>query len=274
MRRVWFIVGAILIFLGVLAIINALLAAAGIHFRVGWIFWPVVLIALGLWLVTGFRFWRGGVSDIPREQVSLPLEGATEAEITVRHGAGRLSVSAGAAADQLLSGSFGGGLDAARHRENGRAVVDMRVRERDISSYFPPWRHRWGGMLDWDFTLNRQIPLSLRFETGASESRISLGDLQVKEIALKTGASSTTVDLPASAGFTRMHVESGAAAVKIRVPQGVAAFIQVRSALAGVHVDHGRFPSAAGGYRSPEWEHATNKVEIFVSTGVGSIDVY
>jgi hypothetical protein len=272
MRRIWFILGAILIFLGVLAILNSILAAVGINFRVGWIFWPVILIAIGVWLVTGFT--RGGVSDIPREQVSLPLEGATEAAITVRHGAGRLSVSGGAGSDQLLSGNFGGGLDASRRRDSGRAVVDMRVKDRDISHYFYPWRHGWAGMLDWNFTLNAGIPLSLMFETGASESRLSLTDLQVRELAVKTGASSTTVDLPASAGFTRVHVESGAAAVKIRVPQGVAAFIQVKSALAGIHVDQGRFPQAAGGYRSADWERAVNKVEIFVETGVGSVDIY
>jgi hypothetical protein len=273
MRRIWLVIGAALIFLGVLAILNALLAAVGINFRVGWIFWPVLLIAVGVWLVTGFT--RGGAADIPREQASLPMDGASEAAITVRHGAGRLTVAAGAGPDQLLSGTFGGGLDASRRTEGSRAVVDMRVKDRDFGHYFfPPWRHGWAGMLDWDFTLNAAIPLFLRFETGASESRISLTDLQVKEISVKTGASSTTVDLPAAAGFTRMHVESGAASVKVRVPQGVAAFIQVKSALAGIHVDKGRFPQGAGGYRSTDWERATNKVEIFVETGVGSIDVY
>ena len=272
MRRIRFVIVAILIFLGVLAILNALLAAVGINFRVGWIFWPVVLIAIGVWLVTGFT--RGGLTEVPREQAALPLEGATEAAVTVRHGAGRLTVSAGAGPDQLLSGSFGGGLDAQRHRESGRALVDMRVKDREIRHYFFPWRRGWHGMLDWDFTLNAGIPLFLHFETGASESRLSLADLQVRELDLKTGASSTTIDLPSSAGFTRVHVESGAAAVKIRVPQGVAAFIQVKSALAGVHVDQGKFPQAAGGYRSPDWERAMNKVEIFVETGVGSIDIY
>jgi hypothetical protein len=265
MRRVWFILGAVLILLGVLAILNTFV-------HILWVFWPIVFIAIGVWLVTGMR--RGGGADIPREQASLPLDGASEAAITVRHGAGRLSVSGGAGPEHLLSGTFGGGLDASRRTESGRAIVDMRVKDRDISHYFYPWRRSWGGMLDWNFALNAGIPLSLMFETGASESRISLTDLQVKEIAVKTGASSTMVDLPASAGFTRMHVESGAASVKIHVPQGVAAFIQVRSALAGIHVDHARFPQAAGGYRSVDWESAANKVEIFIETGVGSIDVY
>jgi hypothetical protein len=129
-------------------------------------------------------------------------------------------------------------------------------------------------MLDWDFGLNPGIPLSLRLETGASEARLSLGDLQVRELYLKTGASSTTIDLPTRAGHTMVTVESGAAAVKIRVPREVGASIVVRSTLAGVHVDRTRFPESAAGYRSPDFDSAPNKAEIFVETGVGSVEIY
>ena len=150
----------------------------------------------------------------------------------------------------------------------------MRVRDRDWSRYvFGPWNHGWAGALDWDFTLNRSVPLSLRLETGASETRLSLLDLQVRELWLKTGASSTMIDLPRAAGLTRMTVESGAAAIRIHVPQGVAASIDVRSALAGVHVDSTRFPRSGSGYRSADFDTALNKVEIHVETGVGSLDI-
>jgi len=150
----------------------------------------------------------------------------------------------------------------------------MRVKDRDVSHYIFPWTRGWAGLLDWDFTLATGLPLFLTLETGASESRLSLTELQVRELRVKTGASSTTVDLPASAGFTRVTVESGAAAVRLRIPGGVAASILVRSALAGVHVDRTRFPQAGGGYRSPDYEQAANKVEILVETGVGSIDIF
>lgn len=275
MKRWSFIVGAILIILGVFALLQVGLDALGVHFRIWWVFWPLVLIGLGVWIVSGF--WRGGFSRASRERenASVPLEGATEAEITIHHGAGRLVVEAGAGGGELLSGTFGGGLDATRHTNGGRLSVDMRVRERDWRSYvFGPWDRGWAGALDWNLALTKSIPLSLRLETGASESRLSLIDLQLRELWLKTGASSTMVDLPAAAGFTRVRVESGAAAIKLHVPQGVAASIHVSSALAGIHVDGSRFPRSGGGYRSPDWDSAANKVEIDVETGVGSLDVY
>jgi hypothetical protein len=261
----------VLIVLGVLAI-----------FRIGWIFWPLLLIGVGVWFIMGFAgggfsrngFSRGGHGNVTREQTALPLEGATEAAILIRHGAGRLTLSGGAGPDQLLTGSFGGGLDASRRTDGGKVIVDMRVRDRDVSHYFFPWGRGWAGALDWDIAMNPSIPLSLRLETGASESRLSLTDLEVRELSIKTGASSTTVDLPRAAGFTRVLVESGAAAIKLRVPQGVAASIQVKSALAGIHVDRSRFPVSAAGYASADYAGAAHKVEIFVETGVGSVDIY
>jgi len=267
MRRWSFVVGAILILIGVSAILQAL-------FGIGWIFWPLVLIGAGLWIISGLSW--GSPGRVPHEQASIPLEGAREAAVTVRHGAGRLLIGGGlgAANDLLLAGSFGGGLDAHRRQEGGRLEVEMRVKDRDISHYIFPWTRGWAGVLDWDFTLAKGVPLTLNLETGASESRLSLTDLQVRELRIKTGASSTTVDLPSSAGTTRVLVESGAAAVRLRVPPGVSASIQVRSALAGIHVDRSRFPRAGSGYRSTDYDSAANKVEIFVETGVGSVDIF
>jgi hypothetical protein len=267
MRRWSFIAGAVLVLLGVLAILNAVIGVT-LH-----LFWPIILIAVGAWIIFGMS--RGRSAGGPREEASVPLEGARDAAVTIHHGAGRLSVASGAGGDQLLTGSFGGGLDAVRRRDGNRLVVDMKIRERDFGRYFfGPWRHHglWG-ILDWDFALNPAIPLSLRVESGASETRLALGDLQCRELLLKTGASSTTVDLPSRAGHTMVTVESGAAAVKLRVPQGVAASINVRSTLAGVHVDAVRFRPYAGGYRSADFDSAANKVEIFVETAVGSLQI-
>jgi len=267
--RPWsFVVGVVLVLIGISAILQAV-------FGIGWIFWPLVLIGAGLWIISRFS-WRGGPSRVQREQASIPREGAKEAAVTVRHGAGHLFIGGGleAANDLLLAGTFGGGLETSRRREGDRLVVDMRVKDRDVSHYIFPWARGWAGLLDWDFTLATGMPLSLNLETGASESRLSLAELQVRELRIKTGASSTTVDLPASAGFTRVTVESGAAAVRLRIPGAVAASILVRSALAGVHVDRTRFPQTGGGYRSPDYDQAANKVEILVETGVGSIDIF
>lgn len=253
------ILGIVLIVLGVVLLLGIVR-----------VFWPVLLIAVGVLVVLGAT-WRKG--EAVREQAAIALEGATEASVRIRHGAGRLLVGAGAAPSTLVSGSFGGGLEADRRRDGSRLTVDMRVKNRDLSHVVLPWTRGTVGALDWDLVLNGSIPLSLELETGASETRLSLTDLQVRDLRVSTGASSTTVDLPARAGMTRVRIESGAAAAKLRVPQGVAAHVTVRGALAGIRVDESRFHKSGDTYRSPDWETAQNRVEILVETGVGSVEV-
>ncbi len=253
------VLGIVLIVLGVVLLLG-----------IARVFWPVLLIAVGVLVVLGAT-WRR--AEPVREQAAIPLEGAAEATVRIRHGAGRLLVGAGAAEGDLLSGSFGGGLETDRRRDGGRLAVDMRVKNRDLSHVVLPWTRGTIGTLDWDLVLNAKVPLSLELETGASETRLSLADLQVRELRVSTGASSTTVDLPARAGMTRVRVESGAAAVKLRIPQGVAAQVTVRGALAGIRVDEARFPKSGDVYRSPGYDTAENRVEILVETGVGSVEV-
>jgi len=149
----------------------------------------------------------------------------------------------------------------------------MRIKDRDVSSYLGTWGRGQRGLLDWNFTIARDIPVDLILETGANDARADLTDLAVRDLRLKTGASSTVIDLPAHAGLTRVSVESGAASVKLRVPADVAARIKVSSALAGVNVNAARFPKSGDFFCSADWERASNKVEIAVETGVGSIEV-
>ena len=85
---------------------------------------------------------------------------------------------------------------------------------------------------------------------------------------------STDLRLPERAGFTRAEVHAGAASIKIYVPQGVAARINVKSGLSGINIDSMRFPPAGNGfYQSADYASAANRAEIYIETGVGSIDV-
>jgi hypothetical protein len=190
------------------------------------------------------------------------------ARVRVRHGAGRLDVSAGAGIGLLAEGDFTGGLAYDSRLQGNTLEVKMSPPEQSFPFTWSP-----GTTLDWTFGLTRDIPLSLDFETGASESRLNLRELRLTELRLKTGASSTTIDRPANAGYTRVSVESGAASVVINVPEGVAARIQTKGGLSTIQVDSQRFPQMGGVYQSADYETATNKVEMDIQMGVGSVTI-
>jgi len=259
--------GSILILGGILLLLNSLgLLSVNVWSLIG----PLFLIALGLLVL--WRVFAGPYSVESKEAV-IPLEGAGRARVRIHHGAGRLQVTAGTGLDELASGTFGGGLDYRARRDGEVLDVDMRPASRGFPFFVMPWN--WGprGALDWSFGLNDEIPLSLEFETGASDTRLDLAGLRVTELRLQTGASATDVTLPANAGQTRAEIRAGAASVTIRVPPGVAARIRAGGGLAAVNVDRNRFPRVGGVYQSPDYDAAPNKVDVDVEAGVGSIDI-
>jgi hypothetical protein len=142
-----------------------------------------------------------------------------------------------------------------------------------MQSFASPWMWGPGRSLDWSVRLNDTIPISLDLQTGANEAHVDLSDLQITKLQLQTGASSTRITLPASAGHTKAAIHSGAASVSVRVPSGVAARITSQSGLADVRVDRTRFPQTGGVHQSEDYDTAENKVDIEIETGVGSVDV-
>ena len=254
--------GVILILAGGLFLIDNL----GIfRIDVGAIFWPLLLILFGAWVLISNFMWRG----VETEHANIPLEGASRAHLRVRHGAGRLNISAGAGMGDLVVGDFGGGLDFQARRSGDQMDVEMCPK----ANNFPMFGGGPGRSLDWTFSLARDLPLSLEFETGANEARINLSELLVTDLSLNSGASSTDITMPANAGVTAARIRTGAASVNVHIPEGVAARIQARGGLASISVDSARFPRSGGGYESPDYGTAANKIDLDIETGVGSVEV-
>jgi hypothetical protein len=226
--------------------------------------WPLILIALGGWILWSTVFRRP--PDL--EHASLSLEGAARARVHLHHGAGRLSLGAGAGPDELVEGEFGGGVELKTGHSNGGQEVRM-----SVPVQFLPFNWSPGYTLDWNVRFNSGVPLELDLETGAGDMRLDLSELQVKDLRLKTGASHTSLTLPVNAGYTRANINSGVAAVEISIPQGVAARVRTHGGLSDIRVDPGRFPRFGDAYQSPDYEAAENKVDLDVEMGVGSVRV-
>jgi hypothetical protein len=253
-----------LILAGVLLLVGNLF-----NIQTGKLIWPIILIALGVWIIWGIL---AGPRTVETETAAIPLEGARQARVRIHHGAGRLRVDGSANPGELASGTFGGGLDYGSKRDGDALEVEMRSKMRGFD-YAWPWMWGPGRGLDWTFGLSREVSLVLDFETGASDTRLDLTDLRVTELRVQTGASANDITLPASAGLTRVNIHSGAASVVVRVPSGVAARIKVKAGAASIAVDKGRFPRSERAYQSPDYDTAANKAEIDVEIGAGSIEI-
>ena len=240
-----------------LAITTGELKAFGTDDLIRW--WPVAVIGVGVWYLLGAVIVRDR-APAP-ETINIPLGTLTTAEIGLHFGGGELHVGP-ATPGMLVSGSFEGGVV---QRRVGPGRIDLQPHDYGAAL----WR---GGTLRWDVGLAANIPVDLRLDTGANRSHVDLSALRIRRLELHTGASETTVQLPAS-GAVSAHVEAGLASVTLIVPAGVAARVASQMAIGKTQVDESRFPRSIGGWASSDYESATNRVEITVSGGIGTVRV-
>ena len=250
--------GSLLVIVGGVLLLDNLGLLGGIN--IWGVIWPLVLIAIGVWIIWGSSFRRKQES----EQISVPIESTQRARVKLSHGAGKLVVTSGAPDGMLLSGDFRGGVEL--HKSQKGDQLDVRVNP-DSFAWFP------GSTLDWNVSISSAMRLVLDVETGASDTRLDLADLKLDELYLKSGANATAITLPDNAGFTRTRIESGAASVEIRIPEGVAASIRSRAGLSSVMVDSNRFPRQGEVFQSADYQEASNKVELDIQIGVGSVAI-
>lgn len=235
-------------------------------FPLGNVFWPLLLVLLGLWLIG--RSFVGGRS-LADEDLVVPSEGANLVKLKLEHAAGRLTIGPGAGADELLRGSFAGGVRSRVRRRDAEVRVTLAVPSRN---WFDLPFVGLGG-LAWNLELSPELTYELDIKTAAGESRLELGDLQVRQLRLQTGASSTQAELPAVVDRGRVEIEAGVASVELHVPPEVAARVSSEVGLAAVEVDGRRFPLTNGAHQSRDFETADRRLEIQIQAGVGSVKV-
>ncbi len=225
---------------------------------------PAFLILLGVWLLAGPYLFKNVKQET--ESISVPAAEAREYSLKIEHGAGKLILGAGDDPSVLVKGTLVGGAEKSINYEGGLTKVKL---EGHSFFMFPG-----SGGLNWDLLVNPALPLRLSIEGGASDNTLHLRELKVTSLKLETGASSTSVELPANAGFTKVKVDAGAASIRLIVPEGVAAHIKVDGALMGNSINTTRFPRSMNNvYESLDYANATNKVEIDIDMGAGSLEI-
>ena len=197
----------------------------------------------------------------PVEAFDIPLAGRTEAHVRLGFGGGDLLLGQ-APPGTLLSGTFEGGVV---RRPRGDDVIDLEpfALGRRLGHWTP---------LHWNVAITTEIPVTLRLETGGNRSTLDLSALRIRRLELETGASETTLRRPA-AGETAVRIACGLASVAVEVPPVIAARIRGRLVLGSTIVDQARFPLAADGLASTDYAKATDRVDIEVVGGLGSIKI-
>ncbi len=268
MRRDGIFWGTFLVLVGGLFLLNTL----GIVRANAWgLIWPLLLILAGVWILIGIS-GMAGKAEVQTEQVTVPLDGAETAHVTLVHSVGPVVMAGGTEPGVLISGSFGGGLKYHAEREGATQHLKMKMPDMGFPVFWP-WGS-WGTGLKWNFRVNQNVPLSLRVKGGAGPIDLDMRDLRLTSLRVDGGIGTSTMTMPAQAGHTTVDLDAGVGTVTIRVPEGVAARIQATPGLGTLSVNQSRFPQMGQNvHQSPGYETAKNRIELRIKGGVGTIAV-
>ncbi len=220
--------------------------------------WPLLLIVLGLDVLIGSLRTR----RVKPRLFALELGTAAQADVAINYGGGDLLIGK-AAPGKIVDGTYEGEVRY-EAKPDGRVWLKLE----------PLNWWMWGPRGNrWTIGLTDAVPLKLSLDGGAANANVDLSELRLSDLSLKTGASSTTIQLPRAAGQTRVHVNAGAASVKLIVPPGAGARIHGNMAIGSSDIDQRRFPRSGSDYVSPDYATAANKIDIQFEGGVGSLAV-
>ncbi len=256
-----------------------ILSAVCFGLSVGLLVFNANLVYVGWIGLSAFVFttdWLSWQQTIRTTPVAIPLDGAALGHIEVLHGDGRLAILSGATAKALVQGTCRGAVESRAMHEGQLLKTRLALR---AEQGFMNWkRYPWAWetpALDWNLNLSPRVPLTLHIQKGGGELDLDATKTYLTELRLQMGNGSINLRLPAQAGQTAVHIEAGNVALAIHVPAGVAARIHANEHQASLDVDLTRFPLFEAGteYRSSDYDTATNRVEIHMELGLGSVTI-
>ena len=194
------------------------------------------------------------------EPFVVPMGDADRADVEIVLGAGHLRL-ARAQPGHLVDGVIiGGGIEQDRA---GRVHLWSET----------PWLEWVPGLQrDWTIGVTGELPVRMEVKAGAADVDLDCTELRLEELVVRSGASAVRVHA-ASHGHSRIRTENGAGSLEVTVPNGVAARIRTTALLGSRDIDLGRFPRVVGGYETPGFEAAADRVDIDTQTAVGSLRV-
>lgn len=261
MRRGELFWGALLVVLGVLFFLQAAHLITGDVWS--W-FWPLLIIAVGAWILLGGLYSRTRYETA--EKFSVPLQGARQARLTIEHGMGRIDLRAGASPGDFLTGVSAVGMEKKTRLDGDKLEVEI-----GAGPSFIPFVGPESGM--WEYRLNPDIPTSLRIEAGASRLDLDLTDLQITTLSYEGGASSLNLTLPARVANALVDIDAGAASINLKVPEGVGMRLR-RKGVGSVNIDTQRFPMRDSGlYESTDYDTAQYHADVTLDGGATSLTV-
>jgi hypothetical protein len=285
--------GIILLFAGILLLLQTLNVLPWSLWDTLWRFWPALIIIIGLgillrhtnaWLVSlivivilgaclGTAIWQHGTTKILRgvttRSYSQPVGNLQTAQVDINFNAGKLTIenlplnSANLVEANTEVTSNVSSMQADFRQQSTAAILSL---DSINQQYWP--NHG----VTWDVKLTPKILINFNINSSASTLKLDLSDLNLSSFAMDINAGSCDLKMPAPSGIMKATVKANAASVSITIPEGAATRIQASSNVATLNVNN-RFIKRGNDYVTDNYDTATSRIELTINTNVGTVSV-
>jgi hypothetical protein len=298
--------GILLLFIGIVLLLQTTNVLPCDLWVTLWKFWPVIIIIFGLgillhrfnvWLISlltlvilgvclGIAVWQssptlGGDLRVGGENYSVPIEteGIERIEAKIEFSVGNINIG------KLASGSFslfeaGATLDGEKYlqtKQEKPVTMIYNFSQTGLTgnlSLKPTSQEFWNKWdVAWRVDFNPKVPLSLDMKCDAADLFLDLTQLKITMLLIEMNASNGELMLPVPAGDSMVKIDMDVSNLEITVPEGVAVKIQADANLSIFEIDERRFPKQGDYYVSPNYDSATNSIELKIICDVGRITI-
>lgn len=266
-----------------------------------WRLWPLILVAIGVYLLLG----RNSIgSEVRTAHIHAPLEAAKRATMRLHLSLGEVDIRAlPPGSEALIDGEidYVGDLDFDVAGATEKTVA-LRLAESGNLKWLNPanWFGAMEKGLNWRLGLNAEVPTDLAIYGGLGESDIDLRSMQLDNLTLHGGVGEMEVALPATSygydvdlrggvgeidlrlpGATaiNLRVKGGVGEIKIALPAGAAVQLRARGGIGDVNVprhfvrttrEEGGL-SKSGTWETPGFADADKPIVIDYEGGIGEL---
>lgn len=284
---------AVLILVGVIALLANTGAISADRLYQLLDLWPLVLVVIGLELIIR-RGMPGVAGDVAAALVVLLAIGGAAAYVAVAPNPttmktfeassqvsgvaqGNLEIDAGAATITVKgSGSMGSDLYRAHIQYSGNKPevtldssngnLKIAQSSTDSLAFFRERRFTL------DLTLNTDIPWTIVENSGATTDKLDFSGMQVGSVVLSTGASHDDITLGPASGVVPVTINGGALTVNLHRPSGMAASINVSGGAVSLNADGKQFHAIGHvGYSTADFAGANDGYRIEVNGGACTV---
>lgn len=201
---------------------------------------------------------------------TIPLDGATTADVKLTLGAGELVLTGGAPDTTLLDAN----VFSASSPWQSEIVQDVTISRKSVT--ITERQHKsgdWFAMEShnrWEIDMNDKVPTRLDIRVGAGKSRITLGTLNLEALSVHNGAGTMTIDLSGyHGGRFDAAIKNGIGDLAMYIPRESNTRVRVSQGIGDIKGNG--FVQTGDTFVTPAFNASLAVNEITLNQGVGSI---